>query len=385
MMRRVVLAVIALLSGCGRRDIAATPQAGCHPSPRSDEVRFEHSIQLRVTYRDGYKIIDFTPSVDTRETIRLLLVPCDVALPRDLPDGLVIRTPVSTIVTANYGMNSAIEALGLADRVVGVSSFRGVTVPRLKRRIAEGKILEVGGGTHSNIEKTLALAPDLFLTFYSAYPQFNMHPKLWETGLRAVPLSDHTEPTPLARAEWIKFLALFFDREREANRIFNGIVERYQQVAQAAKGMTNRPQVLAGFSSSRDVWHLHGGRNYMASLIHDAGGEYFWKDEIHGSLVYVGFERMFDTAIETESWVTGGFLPPTLGVLRKQQPVLSWLKPVQEENVLNPGKGLAPFAPMPYHDQSLDKPDVVLADLIHLLHPELLPNHQPVFFERLPR
>ncbi|MBL8210518.1 MAG: ABC transporter substrate-binding protein [Bryobacterales bacterium] len=385
MIRLVALAVLALLSGCGRRDVTASPRAVCNPSAPSDQVRFTHSIQLKATYRDGYKIVDFQPSVYTQETIRLLLVPCDSAIPRDIAADLVVRTPVSTVVTANYGMNSALEALGLADRVVGVGSFRGVTSPRLKQRITEGKILEVGGGTHSNIEKTLALAPDLFLTFYSAYPQFNMHPKLWETGLRAVPLSDHTEPTPLARAEWIKFLALFFDKEREANRIFNEVVERYQRVAQITSGIGERPQVLAGFISSRDVWHTHGGQNYMAALIHDAGAEYFWKDQIHGSLVYVGFERMFDAAVATESWVTGGFLPPTLGVLRKQQPALAWLRPVQQENVLNPGKGLAPFAPMPYHDQSLDKPDAVLADLIHLLHPERLPDHRPVFFERLPK
>lgn len=108
--------------------------------------------------------------------------------------------------------------------------------------------------------------------------------------------------------------------------------------------------------------------------------------QLLGSLVYVGFEQMFDSAIASDYWVTSGFLPPNLKALQRENPALAWLRPVGLGKVLNPGKGLRAFAPMPYHDQSLDKPDVVLSDLIHALHPERLPsNYSPVYFERLPR
>lgn len=381
----VALLASVVVTACRRADIAAASRADCVPrSEAAERVRFEHSIQLQVAYHHGYKVVDFRPSVFTQETMRLVLANCGVTPPAEVRADQVIRVPVSSIVLANHAMNSALEALGVEQSVVGVNSFRGVTAPKLARRVAAGQIHETGGGSHSNIEKTLALNPDVFFTFYSAYPQYNMHPKLWEVGLHAIPLSDHTEPTPLARAEWIKFMALFFNKEREANQIFQQIAERYQRVANLARHVSNRPQVLAGFPSARDIWSAHGGRNYMASLIHDAGGEYVWKDRIHGSLVYVNFERMFDTAAAAESWVTNGFLPPTLAVLRRQSPSLAWLRPVTLSNVFNPGRGLRPFTPMPYHDQSLDKPDAVLADLIHLLHPELLSEHRAIYFERLP-
>lgn len=211
-----------------------------------------------------------------------------------------------------------------------------------------------------------------------------MHPKLWETGLHAIPISDHTEPTPLARAEWIKFLALFFNKEREANALFDRITARYQELSQVAAAVTHRPRILAGYASARDIWSAHGGRNYMASLIHGAGGEYVWKDRIHGSLVYIHFERMFDAAGDADAWVTGGYLPPALALLTRDNPRLAWFRPVSMANVLNPARGLKPFQPMPYLDQSLLHPDSVLADLIHFLHPALLPGHHPVFFEKLP-
>lgn len=386
----VLLAILVALtgfSGCRQARISGRNEVARPERNRTanGRVRFEHSIQLQVSDHDGYRVVDFHPSVLTRETMRLVLADHGVTLPAALRAEQVIRVPVTRIVTANHAMNSTLEALEVEESVVGVNSFRGITAPKLARRAAAGLIHETGGGTHSNIEKTLALDPDIYFTFYSAYPQHNMHPKLWEAGLHAIPLSDHTEPTPLARAEWIKFVALFFHKEREANRLFEGIVERYGLVAERARTVTSRPPVLAGFPSGRDIWSAHGGRNYIASLIHDAGGEYVWKDGIHGSLVYVNFERMFDTAIDADAWMTGGFLPPTLALLGRQNPPLAWLRPVTLGNVLNPGRGLSPLAPMPYHDQSLDKPDLVLADLMHFLHPEILPSHRPVYFERLPR
>ena len=38
---------------------------------------------------------------------------------------------------------------------------------------------------------------------------------------------------------------------------------------------------------------------------------------------------------------------------------------------------------MPWLDSSLDKPDVVLADFISVLHPELLPGYKPLFIREL--
>ncbi|MBN8731306.1 MAG: ABC transporter substrate-binding protein [Acidobacteria bacterium] len=379
------VAMAILLAACARTHRTPSVLPDCPPQSAPGRVSFQHSIQLQVAYGDGYKIVQFRPSVDTRETVRLLLVQCGAPVPSHVAADQVIRIPATSLVSANHSLNAAIETLGLARAVVGVNSFRGVTTPALLHRIRRGEILETGGGVHSNIEKALALNPSLFFTFYSAYPQFNMHPKLWEIGLHAIPISDHTEPTPLARAEWIKFLALFFNKEREANQIFDGIASRYHTLSGVTASVRHRPTVLAGFASSRDIWSAHGGRNYMASLIHDAGGEYVWKDRIHGSLVYIHFERMFDAAGDAEGWVTGGYLPPTLAMLTRDNPRLAWFRPVSEANVLSPAKGVRPFHPSPYHDQSLDKPDLVLADLIHFLHPEFLPDYRTVFFEKLPR
>ncbi|MEJ7607275.1 MAG: hypothetical protein WKF37_13670 [Bryobacteraceae bacterium] len=179
-----------------------------------DKVEFQHSVQVKVSYHPNYKVLSFQPSVLTQETFRYALVQCGTPAPSGFDPHELIRVPAATFVTANQTIGSAIVALGLADRLTGVSSYRGYTAEPIPERIRNKRIEELGGGTHSNIENTLALHPDLYFTFYSVYPQSNMHPKLWEVGIKAAPISDHTETTPLGRAEWLKYLSLFFNKER---------------------------------------------------------------------------------------------------------------------------------------------------------------------------
>ena len=36
-----------------------------------------------------------------------------------------------------------------------------------------------------------------------------------------------------------------------------------------------------------------------------------------------------------------------------------------------------------YYEEAPNRPDLVLKDMVHILHPNLLPNHTPYFFSKL--
>ena len=262
--------------------------------------------QFQIAYHRHYKVIDFTPSVYTQERFRYVLVQCGTPVPPHGPSDRVVTVPVSRVMISNspsYG--GALARLGAVDRLVGIASERPYTTPQILDRVRAGLTHEVGSGPHSSIELAVALKPDILLTFYSAYPQFNMHPKLWELGVVAVPLADHFEGDPLARAEWIKLLAAFLNREREADAIVDPAAARYEALAARAATVRDRPRMMLGFFDTQDVWYLNGGRNYMAQLIRDAGGEYFWNDDRTASLLRVNFERVFLEGSETTRWFAG--------------------------------------------------------------------------------
>lgn len=349
-----------------------------------EKIAFRHSVQLAVTYHKHYKVITFKPSVATQEELRYVLVQCGTPVPEGFQPNEIVTVPVPTFATMNQSMGSAIALFGLTDRLTGISSIKAYTVPAILQRHKEGKVHELGGGTHSNIENTLAVRPDLYFTFYSAYPQYNMHPKLWEVGIKAVPFSDHTETTPLGRTEWMKYLALFFNAEGRAAPHFYRVEQAYSQLANRTRDVKHRPEVMVGATQNKDEWHLNGSRNFMAGLIYDAGGKYFWhRDQIAGSFVYASFEQVFDESADVAMWTPPSFSGKSLGTLIGLDGRLVHFRPVKEKNVQGWVGGSSIPWRYPSGDQVLDKPHVVLADLMSVLHPELLPDHSRVYLQPL--
>jgi iron complex transport system substrate-binding protein len=347
---------------------------------------FHYAQQLRVSYHGNYKVVEFSPAVHTQETFRYVLVQCGTPAPAGYKSAHFIQVPARRFVLNDAAYGGAVVRLGLLERLAGVLTFLTYTTPEILARGREGLIHEVGSRGHSPIEPILAIDPDLVFLFYSAYPNANLHPKLRELGVQGVPMAGHFEPSQLGRSEWIKFLALFFNREREAENLFAPAAARYEELARRAEAVRERPEVLLGFPSGRDIWALNGGRNYMARFVWDAGGHYFWQDQQAGTLVTADYERVFDQSLPTGVWL-GHY---GVNRVRSQQdlirndPRLAFFTPIEQKNVYAGDRGIDRRGAYPFADQSVDKPDVVLADLLSALHPELMPGHRPVFLRQLP-
>jgi iron complex transport system substrate-binding protein len=340
-----------------------------------DKATIGYAHFFRVSYFRHYKVIDFVPDVGSHETVRYVLVQCGAPVPRNLGGAHVVQVPIKRAVLAKLEFASTFVDLGAQDQLVGVASINGIAVPEILDRYHRGQVREVGSGTHSSIEMALALDPDVVFTFYSAFADSNTHPKLWDVGITGVPLADHFEPTPLGRSEWMKFVALFFNQERRAEELFSSITERYDRVRQRAATATTRTPAVLGWANSRQQWALNGGRNYVARMIEDAGGRYVWQSPSMRSIDLIDFERIYDLAGPAEIWIGNQIGHKTLGSLVAWDPRLRHFGPVERRAVYNNDRGRLPSGAFPYASESLARPDAVLADLMAMLHPELLPDH----------
>lgn len=348
--------------------------------------RFTDSVQLTVEYHGHWKRITFTPAVDTKERLSLILVQCGTPRPKAGPRDVVVEVPLRSFATANPSMLGAAALLGVEDRLVGVPSTMSVTLPSIRKRIDEGKIISVYAAGHGNGEQAAALGADLFLTFYSAYPQYNIHPLLRQMGAAAAPQADHTESTPLGRAEWLKYLALFFNEEAKANEIFADRAQRYRALAALTRHVRHRPLVQLGYPETRDRWSQAGGANQLYRMVEDAGGRHAWADVTNsGSLTYASMEKLYARAAEADIWI-GNFMPGAANLveLKRQHPRLAWLKPVRTGQVwwfdANKPSGFQ----NPWSDQGMTEPHVALAEMIGILHPEIRPlPEQPRFLRKI--
>ena len=99
------------------------------------------------------------------------------------------------------------------------------------------------------------------------------------SSLRDVAFDTATDPGALARAEWIKFVAAFFNLEPHANRIFNNIKTEFEQTqaltAAAVAGGVVAPKVLYLTAATTGTWASPASistASYKLDYVASAGG-----------------------------------------------------------------------------------------------------------------
>jgi iron complex transport system substrate-binding protein len=182
----------------------------------------------------------------------------------------------------------------------------------------------------------------------------------------------------LGRAEWVKMIAPFIGKEKEADSIFNNLSKRYTSLQKLALKVEKRPTVFSGKMRS-GTWYVPGGKSFYANYFRDAGAEYIIKNEKQGAYP-LGFETVYTKASQCDYWRI--LVPEPIGFGRKalisQDSRYGDFKAYKEGNVI-----MCNIREKPFYEQNAMKPDVILADYIHFFHPELLPKHRPEFYELL--
>lgn len=352
-----------------------------------DKAAFEHSSQLSVTYHRHYKVVDFVPGILKSLPLRYVLYQCGTPRPTGFEGAVSLEVPLQRAVLNDPSMGSTVEALGVVDRLFGVNDLHQYTVPAIRKAGEAGRILALGTRSPSSIELATTIDTDAVFLFYSANPIYNLHPALRRLGVGAVALGSQFERTPLGRAEWSKFFALFFNEERRANERFERSAADYEALAARARRAPARPAVLLGFSWTRDVWTASGGGNHFARLVADAGGEYFLADDSQPAVnLRMPIEKAVYRSARTPIWISHNGLNhvPSKAALVGRMPLLAAIFPVERGRAYALDSGAQDEEAVPFIDASLDRPEALLADFVSVLHPELLPNYRPVFIRELP-
>lgn len=341
-----------------------------------DKVAFRHATQLKLEYRGHYKLITFTPNVNG-DVVRYLLVQRGTPAP-DIPERRepltkTIEVPLERVSLGSMRYGGASDLLDIVDRLTLVSALRAITTPSILQAIKEGRSLEAYS-TELQIERGV----DAVFDYYSNSGESLSQTKNRELGLVSVGMAEHLEETPLAKSEWIKFYALFFNREKSANEKFDEIERRYNEtralVQQKLARVGNRPKVLVNYKSG-DGWPVYGGLNAFSRLIEDAGGDYLFKDLPYRHSIYdMPYEAAYDRGADADVWIVGAdFASAFADGKPRFDERLKKLKAAQNFFVsYNPTKERR----NPWWDQALINPHLELLDYVKAIHPELVPEHE---------
>lgn len=373
----LILTVAVFLQGCEKRKSvsAELPQ-----TPSSTTL--EYATGFTVSYRgDDTKIVEVVyPFQGATSGYKYLLLPKGHALPSHESDVRIIRTPVSSLVCTSTTHIPLLDYLDETDKLVGFPTTDYISSKQARKRIEAGKVQELGVDKGLNLERIAMLKPDMVMgyTMNSDYGQFK---KIEELNVPVVLNAEYLEKHPLGRAEWIKFMALFFNKEKEADSIFRIIEKNYLDTKALADNVNVRPSVLSGIVYG-DAWFLPGGQNYAAKLLKDAGCNYLWSSDRSNGFLELSFESVYEKAHNADLWIGVGSFS-SMREIKNADHRYGRFKSFQQKqmytsNARQGSKGGSEFLELGYL-----RPDFILKDLVKIAHPDLLKEHGLYFHEKL--
>lgn len=309
-----------------------------------------------------------------------LLVPRGEEPPAHHADTRVIYVPVETIVCTSTTHVPLLDYLGETEKLIGFPSPDYISSEKMRSRIDAGKITDLGIDMGLNLERLALLQPDVVMgyTMSSDFGQFN---KVEALGIPVVINAEYLEQHPLGRAEWIKFMGLFFNREREADSVFTVIESNYQAARAAVKNAGQNPTVLSGIVYG-DAWFLPGGQNYAAKLFKDAGCKYLWDDTSNNGFLELSFESVYEKAHGADLWIgTGGY--KSLAEIGSADVRYTRFRAYQQQQVYNYDARIGARGGNEFLELGYLRPDLILMDLVKVAHPEVLPEHTLFFHRKL--
>jgi iron complex transport system substrate-binding protein len=343
----------------------------------------ERAEHFSVDSFNGYKILSIKEAWNgDLEKHRWLLL--DSAFKEsELPDSLkkipIIHIPVKSAVILSTTAIAFMERLDLLDKIIAVENRSLIYSEKMQNLIDSFSIKQVGSGNTLDLETILILQPALVLTFGTGSTLYDDFPRLKSAGVLAALTAEWMESHPLARFEWLNVFGILFGKEREADSIYKETVHKYNLLSQKAIYSTEKPIALTGYPQGSE-WLAGGGNSYFAKFLQDAGAKYIWENNTRTGTLVLGIEMALQSGMQAEFWLHPSLWTSKAEILQNESRI-STLPLWQSGKIYQNSKRIGKNGSRDFYESAVVNPDLVLADLIYIFHPEILPEHKFVYYK----
>ncbi len=350
----------------------------------------EKSIALK--YAKGFSIIDYgtyqvleikNPWPKSDKTYKYVLASQKIISRNQFDENdyeAIISIPVKKIVVTSTTHIPSLELLKEEPTLVGFPGINYISSEKIRALIDQGNIRDLGKNESINTEVLLELSPDVVVGF-----GIDNNNKTFETIKKSnIPViynGDWVENSPLAKAEWIKFFGVLYNKEKQADSIFNTIEKSYLETKKLAANVNYQPTVLSG-AMHNDIWYLPNGSSTEAQLLSDANTNYLFNETKGTGSLSLNFETVFIKAKNADIWLSPSNYT-SLEALKINNEHYTKFKAYQNKAVYSFTNTTGTTGGVIYYELGLTRPDIVLKDLIKICHPELMENYELYFFKKL--
>ena len=360
----------------------------CKKSEENQAVsnqKIENSIQyakgLEIYEYEGYSVVKVSnPWPDAEKGFSYVLHKKEVSVPDSLKNYTQIQVPIQSIVATSTTHIPSLEMLGVENTLLGFPNTNYVSSEKTRALIDAKKVKEIGTNQSLNTEVLIDLAPDVIVGF-SIDNNNKTYSNLEKNGQKIIYNGDWTEQTPLGKAEWIKFFGALYGLEEKADAEFKTIEKEYNTALALAKKTTSKPTVFSG-AIYQEQWYLPGGKSWASLFIKDANATYLWAENPETGSLSLSFETVLEKAENADFWI-GPAQFTTLKEMTDDNPNYKFFKAYKNGNVYSFSSKKGKTGGVLYYELAPNRPDLILKDLIKIMHPEVLPDYELFFFEKL--
>jgi iron complex transport system substrate-binding protein len=366
-----LVAIILITIACAKK--------GDHKKNEATPLKYAQGFSIKDSLDCKWVTVGY-PYQGATSGYEYLLVKKGKEIPDHNKDVQVITVPIESIICTSTTHIPLLDYLNETDKLAGFPTTDYISSEKMRKRIDEGKVKELGIDKGMNVEEILLLKPSIVMG-YTMSSDLGQLKKIKESGIPVVINAEYLEKHPLGRAEWIKFMALFFNKERQADSVFQSIAKEYLAAQSLAKSASIKPTVMSGVVYG-DVWFMPGGKNYAAQLLNDAGCNYLWSDTDSNGFLEVSFESVFAKSKDADLWIGVGSFK-SLREIESAEKRYSLFKSFKDKNVFTYNTRVGAKGGSEFLELGYLRPDLILKDLVKIAHPDLLPGYEMYFYTKL--
>ncbi|MEO8254555.1 MAG: ABC transporter substrate-binding protein [Flavobacterium sp.] len=341
----------------------------------------EYSSNLSIYKYQGYSVVRvINPWPEANKNFTYILKQKNATVPDSLQKYKQLNVPLHSIVVTSTTNIPFLEMLQEEKSLVGFPNTDYVSSVKTRKLIDAGTVKNVGQNESLNIEKIIDLAPEAIVTF-GIDNNNPMLANLEKSGLNVLIQADWMEKSPLGKAEWIKFYAALFGKEKEGKILFDSIVKNYKEALQLVANQKPETTVLYG-SMYQNQWYVAKGNSWVAQFIKDAKANYLWSGIQGSGSLGLSFENVLLKAKNAKVWIaTGSF--KNIAELAQSNPHYTQFDAFTTQNIYTFESKLGSTGGTIYYELAPSRPDLVLKDYIKIFHPELLLKYNFTFAQKL--
>jgi len=315
------------------------------------------------------------------DSITYIMVPND-SKEKSIPNKKIfyIKTPINSVAALSTTHIAMINEINEIETISGTCDYFRMSNKRLWEKYKSGELTDLGTSMDVNQEKLIDLECDaVFKTAFSS-ANFKKDEIFHSIGIPIIYTYSWHEKSPLARAEWIKLFGLLYNESEKADSVFNDIETKYIAIANKAKSIAAKPKVLAG-DLIKDTWHMPGGDSYVAKFIEDAGGDFVYAQSEGTGSIPLNFENVIEMSEQVDVWIGAKAL--TYKELFESDSRYKLLQVCTNKNAYNKNKQDNGTGGNNIWEEGYIRPDIILADLFSIIHPEEVPNYELQFYKKI--